>query len=223
VITGGGEPTLIGSEALERLVAAARAQFSKVVLISNGALWGKMAARALEDSLLRLGAAGLSVLALSRHHFDPERNCEIMGLESRSEDLMASLGMLAGRGLRIKPRWICVLQRDGIDDERSVGRYLDMSVTAGVGEVCFKELYVSTSVDSLYHDREANDWSRRNQVPLRLVTDFARNQGWAICERLPWGAPVLRGGGTAVPCASRRTLSPVCRGSSRTVFAGAGT
>lgn len=193
VITGGGEPTLIGTDDLERLVAAARAEFSKVVLISNGAVWGRMTPNLREERLSRLVASGLSVLALSRHDSDSERNAELMGIETGSEHVATSVSDLEKRGIRLKLRWICVLQRSGVEDEASLRDYLDMSVAAGVGEICFKELYVSTSVDSVYHDRDENDWSLRNQVSLQLVTDFARRAGWSVSERLPWGAPVFSG------------------------------
>jgi hypothetical protein len=133
------------------------------------------------------------VLALSRHHFDSDRNAELMGLQTGSEHVPGAVAELRAEGLRLALRWICVLQRGGIDDEASLARYLDMSTAAGVEEICFKELYVSTSIDSEYHDRAANDWSRRHQVPLKLVTDFARAAGWSIRERLPWGAPVFEG------------------------------
>jgi hypothetical protein len=62
-----------------------------------------------------------------------------------------------------------------------------------VEEICFKELYVSTSAESVYHDRSVNDWSRHHQVSLSLVTDFAERQGFVVESRLPWGAPVYRG------------------------------
>lgn len=193
VITGGGEPTLVGTEALERLIAAAGAEFSKVVLISNGAVWGRLGPQLAEERIARLAAAGLSVLALSRHHFDPARNAQLMGLDTRTEQVAAAAAQVrqACGGLRL--RLICVLQRGGVEDEASLARYLEMAASFGVDEICFKELYVSSSVDSEYHDREANDWSHQNQVPLRLVVDFAQDAGWAITARLPWGAPVFDG------------------------------
>lgn len=193
VITGGGEPTLIGTDALERLVSLARAEFSKVVLITNGAIWGRLTPDACEQRVARLAAAGLSVLALSRHHFDPVRNAQLMGIDTGNEQVAAAAARLRRTSSDLRLRSICVLQRGGIDDETSLARYLDMAATMEVDEICFKELYVSTSVDSEYHDRDANDWSRRNQVPLRLVVDFARSAGWSIAERLPWGAPVYEG------------------------------
>jgi hypothetical protein len=85
------------------------------------------------------------------------------------------------------------LQAGGVDDEATVENYLSWATNQGVEEICFKELYVSTSTESIYHDRSANDWSRRHQVPLSLITRFAERQGFVVESLLPWGAPVYRG------------------------------
>jgi hypothetical protein len=193
VITGGGEPTLLAEPELHRLIGEAVAVFPKVVLISNGHKWGRLPGPGRLAALQRLASAGLSVLALSRHHHQPEGNATLMGLDTGSDQLAATWAehraSLAGLDLR----WICVLQRGGVEDRASLAAYLDWAVSGGVQQICFKELYVSTSVESEYHDRAANAWSARHQVPLRLVVDFAREAGWTVRETLPWGAPVFEG------------------------------
>ena len=90
-------------------------------------------------------------------------------------------------------RLICVLQKGGVADETALAAYLTWAANQGVEEICFKELYVSTSIESIYHDRAANEWSREHQVPLSLVTGFAERHGFTIESRLPWGAPIYRG------------------------------
>jgi molybdenum cofactor biosynthesis enzyme MoaA len=199
VITGGGEPALLSDADLERLIREAASVFSKVVLISNGYKWGRMDSADREDALRRLDAAGLSVLALSRHHHDPERNAALMGLDTGSERVAGTWEASRGEYSRLRLRWICVLQRGGVEDRGTLERYLDWAAESGVGEVCFKELYVSTSVESEYYDRQANRWSAERQVPLRLVLELSRERRWTLLERLPWGAPVFEGawrGGT---------------------------
>jgi hypothetical protein len=57
--------------------------------------------------------------------------------------------------------------------------------------VCFKELYVSTSLESVYHLRSANEWSARNQVSLDVVSAWAAQRGGRDAGRLPWGAPLF--------------------------------
>jgi hypothetical protein len=193
VITGGGEPSLLGDCDLDRLIREAAAVFPKVVFISNGFKWGHMTDQARATALHDLDDAGLSVLAISRHHFDSERNSSLMNLRTGSEAIARTWSTTLPNLSRLKLRWICVLQRGGIKDRDSLEQYLDWAVEGGIEEICFKELYVSTSIESEYYDRAANDWSADNQVPLRLVVDLAQDAGWSLVEKLPWGAPIFKG------------------------------
>lgn len=186
VITGGGEPSLLRDADLARLVRACADRFAKVVLITNGHAWGRCDEPARVRRLRALADAGLRVLALSRHHHDAAENAARMGLDSDSEAVAATWRAVPDRRLR----WVCVLQRGGVDDPASLARYLDWAVATGADEVCFKELYVASSVESEYHDRAANQWSADHQVPLRLILDAAEAHAWTLEDRLPWGAPV---------------------------------
>ncbi|GAA2099805.1 hypothetical protein GCM10009759_32050 [Kitasatospora saccharophila] len=193
VITGGGEPTLLPFDQQVRLVAACAAAFPKTVLISNAHNLAKLAPAERADRLADLAAAGLSVLAVSRHHQDDEVSERLMALRTPVGEVVDT--WRAGRerwpGLRL--RLICVLQHGGVADEVGVADYLSWAAAHGVGEVCFKELYVSTSTESLYHDHAANRWSRDHQVPLAVVTRFAERHGFTRTDSLPWGAPVFAG------------------------------
>ena len=93
----------------------------------------------------------------------------------------------------LRLRFTCVLQRGGIDSIKAIESYVDWATEIGVPELCFKELYVSTSVESVYYRHSANEWSHSNQVPLSLVLDFADRYGFVEVDRLPWGSPVFRG------------------------------
>jgi hypothetical protein len=192
VITGGGEPTLLGEDLLLQLISGCAGTFEKTVLITNGyvlATWesGQFAGiRAFYD-------AGLRVLAISRHHYDPEYNRRLMHLDTPVENLIHVWNDNRRRWPNLRLRLIGVLQKGGIEDEGTLARYVSWAVKQGVEELCLKELYVSTSAESVYHDRSANAWSRQHQVPLSLVTDFADRQGFIIENRLPWGAPIYRG------------------------------
>jgi hypothetical protein len=193
VITGGGEPTLLRPASLQRLVAACASRFDKVVLITNGHVLG-VASEA--DQVMRLSAlydAGLRVLAISRHHFDAEQNERLMRLHTPVEGLIRIWRENHRRWPDLRLRLVSVLQKGGVDDEAMVENYLSWATNRGVEEICFKELYVSTSTESIYYDRFANDWSRRHQVPLSLVTSLAKRQRFVLEGLLPWGAPVFRG------------------------------
>ena len=183
VITGGGEPTLLRWPRLLALVRACRDRFDKVVLITNGVVLAREPSRASE-----LAAAGLGVLAISRHHHDEARNAELMKIANATPTVVDAA---ARAGLRV--RLVCVLQRAGIADGDAIDAYVRWAGALGADEVCFKELYVSTSRESIYHSSAANEHSARNQVPLANVLAWAERAGFRETARLPWGAPVFDG------------------------------
>ncbi|MGZ4779398.1 MAG: radical SAM protein [Thermoanaerobaculia bacterium] len=191
VITGGGEPGLLGDENLERLIRACARAFAKVVLITNGYSLARRSESERVHALQRLAEAGLTVLALSRHHHDPAENARIMNLDSESEKVVRSWHAHRAALRSLTLRLVCVLQRGGIDDASTLDAYLSWAASMGVAEVCFKELYVSTSHESVYHSEQGNVWSRENQVPLRLVLDRAIERRWERVGALPWGAPIF--------------------------------
>jgi pyruvate-formate lyase-activating enzyme len=193
VITGGGEPTLLPPAQLDQLVAACASRFDKVVLITNGHALAKLSEAAQIARLDALYGAGLRVLALSRHHHEAAGNERLMGLDIPLEALIRICGEHRSRWPQLRLRLICVLQQGGIADEQAVEDYVSWATSQGVEEICFKELYVSTSTESMYYDRTANEWSRSHQIPLSLVTRFAEQRKLALESVLPWGAPVYRG------------------------------
>ncbi|MBK3624311.1 radical SAM protein [Streptomyces sp. MBT49] len=193
VITGGGEPTLIPFEQQVRLVSACSAAFPKVVLITNAHTLAKGEHADRADRLAALSAAGLSVLAVSRHHQDDDVNERLMMLRTPVASVVDTWRAERDRWPGLRMRLICVLQHGGVADAAGVAAYLSWAAALGVEEVCFKELYVSTSTESLYFDRAANVWSREHQVPLAVVTRFAEEHGFEPASRLPWGAPVYQG------------------------------
>lgn len=192
VITGGGEPTLLGKELLLRLISECADRFAKVVLITNG---HTLTSRNTNQStrLDALYSSGLRVLVISRHHYDSEHNSRLMNLDTPVESLVHTWRANQHRWPHLRLRLICVLQKSGIEDNATLERYISWAAEQGVEEICFKELYVSTSAESIYHDRSANSWSRQHQVPLSLVTNFAGREGFVIEDSLPWGAPIYRG------------------------------
>jgi hypothetical protein len=193
VITGGGEPGLLRFDLLVELVRECARLFSKVVLITNGYFLQTLPETERGKALIALADAGLTVLSVSCHHHDAKTNLAIMKLDTRPERIAATWTALGRQMHRLRLRWVCVLQRGGVDSPRSLAQYLDWTTAHGVSEVCFKELYVSTSCESIYHDYAANEWSYRHQIPLQLVLQFAHDRGWTEFERLPWGSPIFQG------------------------------
>jgi pyruvate-formate lyase-activating enzyme len=193
VITGGGEPTLLRWPALLGLVRACRERLGKVVLITNGIA---LAA----DAGVRVGelrAAGLGVLAVSRHHRDEGRNASLMKIANATPRVIA-----AARAAGLRTRLVCVLQRGSVDSVDTVADFVAWAEAIGADEVCFKELYVSTSEESLYHSHASNAWSAEHQVPLAHVLAWAATAGFRVEHRLPWGAPVFASAERAIKVAA---------------------
>jgi organic radical activating enzyme len=195
VITGGGEPTLLQWADLFRLIQTCHSRFDKVVLITNGVKLARMNEADAAVRLQELRDAGLSVLAVSRHHSSEAINTKLMNLETHTPALLRAHASNSEVLADLRLRLICVLQRGGVESVADIEEYTAWAASCGVAEVCFKELYVSTSQESVYHSNRANDWSARNQIPLSLVHDWAATKGFRIQSHLPWGAPIF--GGTA--------------------------
>lgn len=188
VITGGGEPTMINHQELLRLVSTFNG-FKTVVLITNGYKYSIMTEEERFQHLSQLEANGLTVLAISRHGINTKENGKIMHLHIESEKVAHTAKRLS----KLKVRWICVLQKNGVYDRNSLETYLAWAASTGVKEICFKELYVSSSYESVHHDDASNVYSRENQVSLTLITDYAKENNWTLVDNLPWGSPVYKG------------------------------
>ncbi len=190
VITGGGEPGLLRRDYLLDAIRTGRRVLPKAVLITNGAHLARAPDGGAAD-LEAYRAAGLDILAVSRHHWSDEGSARIMGLPIDASRVARACR--AGGDKAPTLRFICVLQRGGVDSAAALATYLDWTVAQGVAEVCFKELYVSTSLETVYHAADSNAWSRTHQVPLSLVLAFAGAAGFELVDRLPWGSPVFAG------------------------------
>jgi len=204
VVTGGGEPTMLRRKDLLRLIRSCRSRFDKVVLITNGVKLATLDEADASDHFRELHDAGLSVLAVSRHHPSEAVNARLMNLETRTPSLLRAYATNRTALPNLRCRLICVLQRGGVESISDIDEYVRWAVSSGVEEVCFKELYVSTSHESVYFSHTANDWSARNQVPLSLVHRWAEANGLDRLSRLPWGSPIFEGtlGGQSIRVAA---------------------
>ncbi|BDS06832.1 hypothetical protein NT6N_18720 [Oceaniferula spumae] len=193
VITGGGEPTLLEKNQLLKLIRQCSDNFSKTVLITNAISLAKQNPIARLETLRNWDDAGLSILAISRHHQNPEQNRSIMGCLTNSETVTETYLANASTFEHLTIRFICVLQKEGVSSVEDIEDYLTWSSRLGVIQVNFKELYVSTSNESAFSELEANDYSALNQVSLRVVHDFVSKHHWKQTNTLPWGAPIFQG------------------------------
>lgn len=193
VITGGGEPGLIPHSQLLSYIRIGKRELGKVILITNGHHLGQLTEDNRQSRIRDYADAGLDVLAVSRHHDDDDANSRIMNLRIDSAAIARSwqLSHSAQKGLRM--RFICVLQSQGISCGEEIADYLTWASSLNVEEVCFKELYVSTSTESVFHTYPANQWSREHRVPLSIVVRFAESYNFTEISRLPWGSPIFSG------------------------------
>jgi hypothetical protein len=183
VITGGGEPTMLAHAKLLKIMEIGKKYFNKIVMITNGYNLGHADLEERRTILREYKQAGLTNLSVSRHSHD--NNTKIMSLETKSENISEALGDDTP-----SLRWVCVLQKYGIDSERKIAEYLDWVTTTAATEVCFKELYVAAMKESVYASTSYNDWCREHQVTMSLVSEFLiKNQAEKIAE-LPWGSPI---------------------------------
>ncbi|CAM9211815.1 unnamed protein product, partial [Ectocarpus fasciculatus] len=195
VITGGGEPMMMPFNKLLALISQCSV-FDTVCMITNGYYLSQLDENSRKHALLQLDSHGLTVLSVSRHAATDSENEKIMYLDTQSTCVAKTWAQMHERGSfsrLTRMRWVCVLQKGGVDNVVKLQEYLDFAASSGAPEICFKELYVSTSTESLYHDAVSNTWSEENQVPLSLVMDFCSNNGFKEIVRLPWGAPVFEG------------------------------
>ena len=181
VITGGGEPTLLAPRALLDLVRGLASRFPKTLLITNGA-------RLDAQKLASLRQAGLTTLGISRHGTSVVHDAKVMGLAVDS-----ARAAKQARALGLRTRAICVLQRGGVDTAQGVRTYLERSVADGFDEVCFKELYVSSVLESQWASSAVNQFCERHQVPLALVPETLATLGFVQTAALPWGSPIFEG------------------------------
>lgn len=191
VITGGGEPGIMKFDEIIKILNISKRYFSKNIMISNGLFLSKKKDEEIKQRLIDLKSNGLDVLSLSYHHYDPLKNKEIMGIDTKIENIFnvkneikESIPLL---------RLVCVLQKSGIHNENSLDSYLRFAIRNKIKQICFKELYVASTHESLYSKTKENIYCEENQVRLDIIQSIiTKNYKFEKIAELPWGSPVLR-------------------------------
>lgn len=190
VITGGGEPMILPFKKVLSMVKTLGDNYNKLIMITNGFALSKCEPPQTLEMLMALETAGLTNLCVSRHGYTEDVNTQIMYLKTDANKITAVLNNNRGKIKKLNVRWVCVLQKGGVDSVENLIKYLDWTVDTGVSEICFKELYVASSHESLYYDKSSNIWSEKHQIPLNMVIHFLESMSAQIIDRLPWGSPV---------------------------------
>lgn len=189
VLTGGGEPTILPFPEIIECLETASQYFKKNVLITNGIFLSKCEEDEIETRLKALKKAGLSILSFSYHHKDPEGLKKIMGVDTNIEKVLKVWSRIPKDEVPTV-RLICVLQQGGVGDEKSINEYLDFAASYGVTQVCFKELYVSSTTESIYSGGRENLYSKNHQVSLSVLIDMMKKNNAEQVGELAWGSPI---------------------------------
>lgn len=189
VITGGGEPGLLNKEDLLNVIRLAKKYFNQITMISNGLFLSKLETTELKNLLLELSSAGLSVLSISYHSHNVSKNINIMGIDTKIKLLLNNIKLFK---INFKIRLVCVLQKSGISNNLDIQNYLDFAIENNIEEVCFKELYISSTFESIYAKSQENKYSIDNQVYLNNLIDYCNDLKLNKINELPWGSPIYR-------------------------------
>ena len=190
VITGGGEPGLLKLPNLLNVIETAKKHFGKVIMITNGMFLSQENEDIMVSKVKSLINSGLSILSISNHSDNPEVNRTIMGADTKTDLVLATINK---HSLPLKTRLICVLQKMGVHNDETISDYLSYAVSHNVKQVCFKELYVSSTLESLYSKSKENKYSESQQVGLNVILSFMDTHGFNKIKELPWGSPVFEG------------------------------
>lgn len=190
VITGGGEPTILKFSNLLNIIEIAKKHFNKIVLITNGLFLSKLSEEEMNKKLTSLIETGLTTLCISYHHYNEFKNADIMGINTSITNLILNINKHPLRN-KIKLRLICVLQKNYIDTVPEINNYINFALNLNVEQVCFKELYVASTNESLYSNSKENEYCLTHQTPLSEVINWAKCNNLVFKSKLPWGSPVF--------------------------------
>lgn len=137
VILLGGEPSLY--EDLDLLVHRLKSQGFNVYLTTNGS----------RTTRLTKEVYGLTGLNISIHHYDMERNRDIVGIKLNKALLKANIKHLYWRDNTIT-RFNCTLVKGQIDSVEEIEKYVEFAKQMGASSVRFAELKHDDSFVNLY-------------------------------------------------------------------------
>lgn len=189
VITGGGEPGILKESVLLDILDVSSSYFNKNILISNGIFLSGQTKDVIKNKLEQLKNRGLSILSLSYHHYSSDMNKTIMGIDTKVENILKAY-QECDKNFVPKIRLICVLQKSGIHDKETFEQYLSFAIKYGITEICFKELYISSTYESLYTNTKENRYCLDNQVMLSTIKSIVENMQSQRVAELPWGSPI---------------------------------
>lgn len=191
VVTGGGEPLLYKLPKLANLILEMKRRYPKVVLITNGA---RLADQNEEKAIERWQAlyqSGLTILAVSRPHWDDRQCAQSLGGLFYPFQRLVSFANIMPKSQRIILRTVCLIQKPMVKSADDIRTYIEWAEGLGINQITFKELYVADP-RGVYYSAPQNLWSTKNRVPIDIVLEFFRKEGAKKIGELAWGCPIFR-------------------------------
>lgn len=189
VITGGGEPGILGLEKIKEVLTISSKHFNKNVLFTNGIFLLKN--NNIKENVKKLKESGLSILSLSCHHSEQDKLTNIMGINTGYLDILEAIKDMPTND-KPKVRLICVIQKGGVDSFEEIQRYINFAFKYNVEQICFKELYVAATNESLYSKTKENQYCIDHQVSLNEVLNYAKEKELKKIGELAWGSPIYQ-------------------------------
>lgn len=128
----------------------------------------------LMDALV---AFGLSWIELSRHHPLQERNDAIMRLRPDAPIADVATFVQTARRLaaRLPLRWVCLVQRGGVDNADAIAQYIACARSCGASQVIFREV---SRLDDAYRSNGTLRYIGEHRVGVDTLLDKCMQQPW---------------------------------------------
>lgn len=184
-ITGGTEPTLAKTDALESITSLLSEYFGRVTMYTNGE---RLLYSNINGTIIGLLAkAGLTNIVISRAHYDSNKNKEAMrlpkyNLEAVVEDLVKN---------NIDIKLSCLLSKEYISTEEDIINYISKANSIGIKKIIFRELLHADE------NNKYGKWARDNYVPVKKVAELMQEKGVPSFAGV-WGQKIWDYNGVAV-------------------------
>ncbi len=196
IITGKGEPTLFPEQIAKYLKVMKSYGFERIELQTNGieiAENRRKYARHLKDWF----GEGLSLIAVSVVHYNPEKNRRIyLPHKKMYIDLPALIKYLHMEGRRFSVRLSCILLNGHIDSPKMLENLVAFAKENGVEQLTVRPVNSPKNPESI----SVHNWvgkSRLKPGQIKKMENYLKENG-RMLARLPHGAAIYDVGGQNV-------------------------
>lgn len=206
MFTGKGEPTLFPNQITKFLTAMQEFEFPLIELQTNGIMLAKKPDAYLAY-LREWYHLGMTTIAISIVHHDPEKNREIyVPYEKSYIDLPALIHLLHVMGFSV--RFTCIAANSFIDSAEKLQKLINFAKENKAEQLTITP--VNKPDEEHNRDREAWDWTNAyhlNEEQLADIRSFVEKQG-TLLWTLSHGAKVYDVGGQNICLNECLTVQP---------------